>query len=84
MVKERHDIAHLEKNIKHLVKSLKSLTADDDLAELLKIIHQPGWTTPAELVFTLGMVDVIQQQVESIAGMRKTLLEGSRKVGMPG
>ncbi|MER3482943.1 MAG: hypothetical protein C4332_07095 [Meiothermus sp.] len=67
MVKEAHSLTRLEKNIKALDKSLKSLAGDDGLIELLKIIHFPGWTTPAEFMLVSGLVEGLQQQVSTKA-----------------
>ena len=39
---EKHDVAHLEKRINELSDSLRSLAADTDFEELIKIIHRPG------------------------------------------
>jgi len=46
----KHDITHLEAKIKDLQGAFKSVGDDSDLIEMLKILHRPGWTTPAEFL----------------------------------
>src|SRR5690242_17257817 len=45
-----HDIGRLESDIKTLQKTLSAFAHEDPYAQLLKFIHQPGWTTPAEFL----------------------------------
>ena len=44
---EDHNLDRLETQVKELHYSLKILADDDAWLELIKIIHRPGWTTPA-------------------------------------
>lgn len=53
-----------------------------DLKELIRIIHNPGWTTPAELLFALSMVDALQAQVTLAQAMHKALIKASEKVSV--
>jgi hypothetical protein len=77
---EKHDVAHLEKRINELSDSLRSLAADTDFEELIKIIHRPGWTTPAEHLFVTGGVDSMLTQAKALVGLKQVLLAGSRAV----
>jgi hypothetical protein len=79
-----HDISRLERQIKTLNSRLKKLAADDELPELLRHIHQPGWTTPAELEFVNSILVSLQAQVESVAALKTNLLEGSRQISAAG
>ncbi len=76
----KQQLAKFEGQINDLAESLKSLTATDDLAELLRHIHQPGWTTPAELLFAAGIVAVMQSHVAVLTDLKQVLLDGSRAV----
>lgn len=76
----KHNIEHLEAQIRRLHRSLASL-ADDDLEELILIIKRPGWTTPAEFLFAVAMVESMQGQVKGLAAQKRALLAGSRAVG---
>ena len=42
------DLSALEAVINRLQKAFDGLRDDDGFAELIRIIHRPGWTTPAE------------------------------------
>lgn len=72
----------LAAGIEGLRESLARHGGDDDLVELLKIIRHPGWTTPAELVFATGIVDVMTRFSDALADMRGVLVQGSRQVGV--
>jgi hypothetical protein len=79
-----HDISRLERQIKTLNSRLKKLAADDELAELLRHIHQPGWTTPAEFLLVSSILVSLEAQVESVAALKTNLLEGSRQISAAG
>jgi hypothetical protein len=79
---DKHELTKFEGRIKELIGSLNMLAQgeDGDLRELLRIIHQPGWTTPAELVFSHGIVDSMLVQTKALVGLKQVLLQGSRAV----
>ncbi|MEV7027645.1 hypothetical protein [Kitasatospora sp. NPDC093558] len=77
---DKDRLAHLEQRIHHLITVTKSLT-NDPHEELLKIIHRPGWTTPAELALVTSAVDQLIRQTETLNEARTGLLEGARSVG---
>ena len=52
---EHHDVAHLERRIDELRQNLATLAEDQDLAELIRQIRKPGYTTPAEFTLVLGL-----------------------------
>ena len=78
---EKHDLTKLEKNIKELNQSLSSLSANSEFDELLKIIHRPGWTTPAEFAFAIGVVESMTAHAKAMTDLKRTLINASRKVG---
>lgn len=78
---DSHEMKHLVDSIGQLRRSLGDLANDQDLEELLKIIHRPGWTTPAEFQLVAGIVDSIQAHARALVGLKQALLAGSQKVG---
>ncbi len=78
---EKFQLDKLETSINQFREELRRLTADDDTAELPKIIHRPGWTTLAEYLLVTGLVDSMRAQVRVLVEMKQALLAGSREVG---
>ena len=70
----------LDKKITALSDALAHLGKGTDLKELIRIIRFPGYTTPAELAFTLAMIDAIQRQVDAINKMSSDLVNGAKAV----
>ena len=79
-----HDIARLERQIKTLNRRLKQIAEDDELAELLRHIRRPGWTTPAEFTLVNSIIVAMDAQVKAIGGLKTNLLEGSRQISTKG
>jgi len=57
------DLRKLERRIDALSNALARLGKGGDLKELIRIIKFPGWTTPAEFAFALGIVELNRCQV---------------------
>jgi hypothetical protein len=77
---EQQHLTRLETQVKELDHSLANLTNDKDFQEFLKIIHRPGWTTPAEQAFVTGIVDSMLAQTKALTGLKQALMTGSREV----
>ena len=75
-------VKQLETRINNLARAFKRLNIVEDLEALIPIIKRPGWTTPAEFVFALGIVDSLVTQVEVVSDLTQTLVKGSREVGV--
>ena len=75
-----HDIGRLEKSIQGVRERLTEVAQDDEFLELIKIIHQPGWTTPAEFRFVSTILNTLDQHVETIGRLKTDLLTGAREV----
>lgn len=75
-----HDIPQLEKHIKALHEAVRVLAVDDDFLELLKIIHSPGYTTPAEFKLVNGVIGLMHAQVRELTTLKGTLLSASREI----
>lgn len=78
----RDHITKIQSSLEQIRKSLSALDMDNDLEELLKIIHQPGWTTPAEAILFHGLADATLRAVEHVGVMKQALLEGGRQVSV--
>jgi hypothetical protein len=76
-----HDIPRLEGHLKDLSKRLSRLRFETDLEELIKLIHRPGWTTPAELYFATIQAETAGNVAAALEGMVKGLVQGARMVG---
>ena len=57
-----------------LIKRIKELQRPAPYNELLRYVRRPGWTTPAEAVFALGIL-------ESMLRLQGELMRGARLVG---
>lgn len=78
-----HDIQikELDKKITALSDALAHLGKGTSLADLLKIIRNPGHTTPAELLFETAIVDSLHLHVNAISRLSTDLLAASKQVG---
>jgi hypothetical protein len=75
-----HDIAQLERQIQGLKRRFALLADDADLEELLRHLHGPGWTTPAEFKLVSAVVHSLDQQAKTMVQLRINLIEGSREI----
>lgn len=77
---EKHELSKVEGHI-HAMKTAHAALADSsDADELFRIIHQPGWTTPAELAFLTAALESIQAQTKQLTTMRQGLLAAAKLV----
>lgn len=70
----------LDEKITALSQALADLGRGTSLRDVIKIIHFPGYTTPAEFTFTVAIVDAMAAHVGALAKLEKDLLVGSKKV----
>jgi len=80
----RIDIEKLDKKVTALSDALANLGKGTDLKELLRIIRNPGWTTPAELAFTVAILDSMQAQANQLAKLSGALVKAATKVSTKG
>ncbi len=78
---EKHDLPHLERRLFELKDIFTKMSDNSDLDELLKIIHRPGWTTPAEFALVISAVESLNAQARNVASLRTALVSSSRQVG---
>ena len=74
-------IQKLDKKITALSDALARLGSGTNLKDLLLIIRNPGYTTPAELAFSHALVDSMTAQVNGLAATQAALVKASKQVG---
>ena len=75
-----HDIRHLEGRLKTLVLTLETVRSKQEFEELIKIVHGPGWTTPAEYQLVAGVVESMISHAEALNALKVVLLEASKEI----
>ena len=78
-MKKAH-LAQLEAKIKGLNADLAKLGDSKPTEELLRIIHQPGWTTIAEGLLVEAIVASMHAQVGAALELRTALLNAASRV----
>lgn len=73
-------LRRLEANVNALQKILAGFGRSSDLAELLKNIRRPGWTTPAEFLLVNGTISSMTAHAKLLGEMQSSLLKGARAV----
>ncbi len=78
---EKHELSQVEAHIQALKTSHAVLASSDELDELWKIIHRPGWTTPAELAFLVNGLESIKSQTLQLTSLKQGLVRSASLVG---
>jgi hypothetical protein len=84
MADGEHDIDKLDETINGALEVLRQINEENELPSLLEIIRQPGWTKPAEYVFTLVMAESITRELEGVRRMMQGILAGASRVETSG
>ena len=79
---EKHELNQLEGEIQALKTSHAALASGDSLDELFRIIHQPGWTSIAELAFVRAGLESIRAQTAQLHAFTQGLVGAAKQVGM--
>ena len=79
-----HDIGKLEAHIKELHAILIDLSNEKAFEELLRQIHQPGWTTIAEYELFAGVLRNSVELAQVVRSNTTALVEGSRLISEGG
>ncbi len=79
---ENHEehVKILDKKITELSDALAHLGKGADLKELLRIIRFPGYTTPAELAFSVAIIDSMNAQARLLSTLNAQLLAAGKLV----
>ena len=80
MSKHPDHVAILDKRSLALSDALAHLGKGTDLRELLRIIRLPGYTTPAELAFSVLALEAMQFHVDALAKLSPDLLKAGKLV----
>jgi hypothetical protein len=76
------EIAAIESRIIKFGDALSELSRHRDRTkELIRIIHQPGFTTPAEALLLRGALDAMTAQARSLAQFSDTFHKGTLGIG---
>lgn len=75
-----HDIhvREVEAKVTALSNALATLGRGTTLAELLKLIHFPGYTTPAEFAMTMAVLDSMSTQVGVLTKLQNELVAATK------
>lgn len=77
---KQSEIARLEDLIRSLIVELRKLAEVADLEEAIRIIHNPGFTTPAEALMIVGIAEGALTQVRSASAFKHLLGAGIERV----
>jgi len=77
---QKREISHLEARIKEMREDLTSLADGAPFQEFLKIIHHPGFTTPAEILLFTGIVDSMRAQAGALLALKRAMVSAAAKV----
>lgn len=80
MPKNKNHVKVLDEKITELSDALAHLGKGSDLKELIRIIRFPGYTTPAELAFSIAIIDSMQAHVQALSNLNTQLLAASKLV----
>lgn len=73
-------VREVEAKVTALSNALATLGRGTTLAELLKLIHRPGYTTPAEFAITMAVLDSMNAQVAALTKMQTELVAATRMI----
>ena len=69
-------IEKLDRRLRELSATFAGLGNTDDIEEMLKVIHAPGWTSQRDVFFVNAMLAVAQQTATNAAQQRAALRDG--------
>jgi hypothetical protein len=76
----RADIAKLVNRVHALSDAIVGVGTVAEWKNLIVVFHRPGWTTPAEFRFAMGMVDAMIVQARALRQLKTGLFAASRAV----
>jgi len=76
-----HNIDMLATHIRGLQHAIAKLATDNHTEELMRIIHRPGWTTPAEFALMVAGLESARSQAEVLVKQLRGLAAGAGQVG---
>lgn len=77
-----HNVGRLKGKAKRVINGINALGKTEDLEALIvEIFPRPGWTTPAEFLLVERLLDSMESQIEVLANLKKSIVQGSRMIG---
>lgn len=76
----RVELTKLVTRVHALSDSIAGIGTVREWRELLQIIRRPGWTTPAEFRYALGIVEAMIAQARALRQLKVALMRASRSV----
>jgi hypothetical protein len=73
-------IEQIDQRLRELGAAFAGLGGTDDIEEMLKVIHAPGWTSLRDVFFVNVLLDVAAQSAANAAQQRAALREGVRLI----
>jgi hypothetical protein len=70
----------VEAKITALSDALAHLGRGTTLADIIKLIHFPGYTTPAEFALTIAVLDVMSAHVAALMKLQTELLAATKLI----
>jgi hypothetical protein len=78
---EKHQLSQVEAHVRALISAYSTAGDTSDLDDLIRVIHNPGWTTPAELQFVTAALESLNAQAKQTAALRASVVTAARAVG---
>jgi hypothetical protein len=79
----KEHIARIETRIKELEKITDALSTNTTTQELLRIIHNPGWTTLPEAQLVQALTEATIANAKQAITLREELLRCAKLIGTP-
>jgi hypothetical protein len=76
----RHDVDRLETRIRYLRHSLSVLADHKSFETLIRLIHQPGYTTAAEFELVSGLIESMHDQANTLAELALLVVTASHTI----
>ena len=70
----------VEAKVTALSAALANLGRGTTLADIIKLIRFPGYTTPAEFALTIAILDAMSAQVDALTKMQSELLAATKMI----
>ncbi len=81
VIRSNQHLEILEEKITALAEAYGRLSRGSAMADMLTLIHRPGWTTPAEYAFATTALNAIGAHVSAIERLQTELVSAARIVG---
>jgi len=75
-------LSQIEERVEAFRRELAALASEKELREFLALIRKPGWTTPAELAFVVGILDSMIAHTKVQTGLKRALISAGEAVSL--